>query len=100
MKPWIEEDWLFRITVTRGEAHQCLIGLEKGDEFTCAYACPGGFCPKTMPVLHTLCEIIRCGGDFRLRGSSEAYAIEFPCADGPVTFRLEAYPATKGSASS
>jgi len=99
MKPWIEEDWLFRITVIRGEPHHCRIGLEKGDEFTCAYACPGGFCPKTMPVLYTLCEIIRCGGDFRLRGSSEAHVIEFPCADGPVTFRLEAQPLTKGSAS-
>ena len=99
MKHWMEEDWIFRITVLRGEARQCRIGLEQGDSFTCTYACPGDFCPKTMPVLHTLCEIIRCGGDFRLRGSSKAYAIEFPCADGPIIFRLEAEQITKGSAS-
>ncbi len=99
MKHWMEEDWIFRITVLRGEARQCRIGLEQGDSFTCTYACPGDFCPKTMPVLHTLCEIIRCGGVYRLRGSSKAHASELPCADGPIIFRLEAEQITKGSAS-
>ena len=31
MKHWMEEDWIFRITVLRGEARQCRIGLEQGD---------------------------------------------------------------------
>ena len=38
---------------------------------------PAGFCPKTMPVLYTLCEIIRCGGSFRARGSDKDYEIDF-----------------------
>ena len=64
------------------------MGLEAGDRFVCQYECPAGFCPKTMPVLHTLCEIMRCGGDYRLRGSKLSHEIDFPCADGCIKFRL------------
>ena len=41
-----------------------------------------------LPVLHTLCEIMRCGGDYRLRGSKLSHEIDFPCADGCIEFRL------------
>jgi len=88
MKRWIVEDWEFEVTVTR--AQPCRIGLEVGDRFSFEYACPGGFCPKTMPVLHTLCEIVRCGGNYLLRGSKQPYEIDFPCADGCVVFHLVA----------
>ena len=88
MKPWIEEDWEFTLTVT--EAAPCRIGLEKGDRFTFTYATAAGMCPKTMGTLHTLCEIIRCGGDYTLRGSKEKHSVDFPCADGCVQFHLEA----------
>jgi len=97
MKKWIEEDWEFELTVT--DAAPCRIGMEKGDVFRFTYAAAAGMCPKTMGTVYTLCEIIRCGGDFRLRGSSEAHVIEFPCADGPIIFRLEAEQITKGNAS-
>ncbi len=90
MRPWIEEDWRFTITVRDGRAETCRLGFETGDEFQCEYAVPNGFCPKTMPVLHTLCEIIRCGGDFTHRGSDKPYEIDFSCADGAVVFRLMA----------
>lgn len=88
MKPWIEEDWEFTLTVT--EAAPCRIGLEKGDRFTFTYATAAGMCPKTMGTLHTLCEIIRCGGDFTHRGSPLPDEIDFPCADGAVVFHLAA----------
>ena len=90
MKKWIEEDWKFEITVTKGCAKHCRLGFEEGDVFTCEYAVPDGFCPKTMPVLHTLCEIVRCGGNYRLRGSEQDFEIDFPCADGPIEFHLKA----------
>ena len=90
MHKWIVENWQFTITVTDGQAKNCRLGFEKGDEFQCEYAVPSGFCPKTMPVLHTLCEIIRCGGDFTHRGSDRAYEIDFPCADSMITFHLTA----------
>ena len=88
MRSWIEEDWEFTLTVK--EAAPCSIGLEKGDEFRFTYATAAGMCPKTMGTIYTLCEIIRCGGDFTLRGSKEKYGIDVPCADGCVMFRLEA----------
>lgn len=88
MKKWIEEDWLFKISVL--SADPCRIGLEKGDTFNCEYACPANFCPKTMPVLHTLCEIVRCGGNYISKGSKDEYEIDFPCADGCVMFHLKA----------
>ena len=90
MKPWIHEDWEFTLTVLHGRACDCRIGLEAGDSFTFRYALPEGLCPKSVPQLHTLCEIIRYGGDFTHRGSPDPYLIDFPCADGMVTFRLTA----------
>ncbi|MBQ8556505.1 MAG: TIGR04076 family protein [Clostridia bacterium] len=90
MQPWIKEDWVFTITVVKGEHQHCRLGFEAGDEFTCCYAVPTGFCPKAMPVLHTLCEIIRCGGDFTHRGSPLPHEIDFPCPDGAIIFRLRA----------
>ncbi len=90
MHRWIAEDWQFTISVIKGNAEDCRLGFETGDEFQCEYAVPTGFCPKTMPVLHTLCEIIRNGGDFTHRGSAQPYEIDFPCADGAVTFHLTA----------
>lgn len=90
MRKWIVEDWQFTITVKSGRAEDCRLGFEAGDQFICEYAVPTGFCPKTMPVLHTLCEIIRCGGDFIHRGSALPHEIDFPCADGAVIFHLSA----------
>ncbi|MEA4824350.1 MAG: TIGR04076 family protein [Clostridiaceae bacterium] len=90
MKKWITEDWTFEITAVKGKAEQCRLGIEEGDVFRCQYECPAGFCPKTMPVLYTLCEIMRCGGSFRLRGSDTEHEIDFPCADGCVEFHLRA----------
>lgn len=95
MRKWIEEDWEFTVAVTEGEAWQCRLGFEKGDSFICQYEVPAGFCPKTMWVLYTLCEIIRCGGSFKARGSNLDYEIDFKCADGPVQFRLTARRLTK-----
>ena len=90
MKQWIKEDWEFEIEVIKGTAGECRLGLEKGDAFRCAYGCPDGFCMKTAALLYTYCEIVRCGGDLRLRGSDRPDQIEFPCADGPVLFRMKA----------
>ena len=47
-------------------------------------------CPKTMSVLFTLCEIIRCGGSFKARGSDKDHEIDFGCADNCIQFHLEA----------
>ncbi len=90
MRQWMIEDWLFTITVTDGKADACRLGFETGDQFLCKYAVPTGFCPKTMPIVHMLCEIIRCGGDFTHRGSNKPYEIDFPCVDGMITFHLTA----------
>lgn len=88
MKKWLTEDWEFTITVI--SAKPCRMGFEVGDTFTCKYECPAGFCPKSMQTLHTLCEIARCGGDYRLRGSRSSREIDFPCADGCIEFHLVA----------
>ena len=90
MHPWITEDWEFTLTVLHGCAKDCRIGLEAGDRFTFRYALPAGMCPKTASHLHTLCEIIRCGGDFTHRGSADPLSIVFSCAEGVLTFRLTA----------
>lgn len=90
MKKWIIEDWEFEIVVTRGDVDHCRMGFEIGDKFSCKYECPTGFCPKTMPVLHTLCEIARCGGDYKLRGSKLSHEVDFPCADHSIEFHLVA----------
>lgn len=90
MQKWIVEDWEFIITVSSGKAEHCRLGFEEGDSFQCRYEVPAGFCPKTMPVLYTLCEIVRCGGNYISRGSDKEYEIDFPCTDGAITFHLTA----------
>ena len=87
MRKTIIEDWQFEITVTKVNS-PCRLGFEAGDEFQCKYECPTGFCPKTMPVLFTLCEIKRNGGDYKLRGSRLSNEIDFICADGCIEFHL------------
>jgi len=71
MTKWIIEDWEFTITVKEAEAKNCRLGFETGDTFSCQYEVPAVFCPKTMATLHTLCEIVRCGGNYKLRGSDK-----------------------------
>ena len=88
MKPTVAEDWEFSIEVLK--AAPCRLGFERGDRFTCQYACPAGFCPKTMGNLHRLCDVARAGGDYRLLGGSAENVIDFCCADGCVHFRLRA----------
>ncbi len=90
MHKWILEDWVFEIVVIKGRAEDCRMGFEAGDVFSCQYECPTGFCPKTMPVLYTLCEIARCGGNYKLKGSRNEYEIDFPCADSCIQFHLTA----------
>lgn len=88
MKKTIKEDWKFEIKVIRDGG--CRMGFEEGDTFSCMYECPSGFCPKTMSVLHSLCEAARSGGDYRLLGGSAKDTIDFTCADGVIKFRLHA----------
>jgi uncharacterized repeat protein (TIGR04076 family) len=93
MKKWINEDYRFTITVIGdGYGNVCHLGCrnghEIGDTYTCQYGCPepvngeGGFCTKTMQKLYELEEAVR-------RGKS-AEQVDFTCADGCVTFRLQA----------
>jgi len=89
VKKTITEDWKFEITVTKVN-YPCRMGFEVGDNFYCQYECPAGFCPKTMPVLYTLCEIIRSGGDYKLRGSKLSNKIGFICADSCIEFHMTA----------
>lgn len=88
MNKFIVEDWEFEITVT--QARPCRMGFEVGDKLYCKYECPTGFCPKTMAVLHSLCEVARSGGDYTLLGGKSKNEINFWCADGPVKFHLVA----------
>jgi len=88
MNKRIIEDWKFFITVIEG--NPCRMGFEKGDKFTCMYECPIGFCPKTMALLHSLCEVARSGGDYRLLGGKAKNEIDFCCADGVIQFHLVA----------
>lgn len=88
MKKTVAEDWEFEIIVV-GDG-PCRMGMEAGDRFMCRYECPAGFCPKTMAVLHSLCEVARSGGDYRLLGGKARNQMDFCCADGVVTFRLTA----------
>lgn len=90
MKKTYLEDWEFEITVKNGVAERCRMGFETGDKFVCRYECPTGFCPKTMQVLYTWCEVIRCGGDFKLRNSQSSTETDFICADGEIEFHLVA----------
>ena len=89
MRKTIVEDWEFTITVLT--ARSCRMGLEPGDTFHCTYSCPAGFCPKTMAVLHSLCEGAPAGGDYRLLGGRSAHEMDFSCADGEVKFHLTAH---------
>jgi uncharacterized repeat protein (TIGR04076 family) len=96
MKKWINEDYRFTITAIDGiwgpgdmrVRIGCRNGHEVGDTYTCQYGCPepvngeGGFCTKTVQKLYELEEAIR-------HGKSPA-EVDFPCADGCVTFRLQA----------
>ncbi len=86
MNKVIIEDWKFEIIVT--EAKACRMGFEVGDKFYCKYECPTGFCPKTMALLHSLCEVARSGGDFTLLGGKSKNEISYICADGCVRFNL------------
>ena len=88
MKKSFSEDWEFTITVK--EAGLCRMGFEPGDRFFCRYECPAGFCPKTMALLHSLCETARAGGDYRLLGGNARDEMNFVCADGMVRFHLKA----------
>ena len=92
MKKWIAEDWEFEVTVTRGDARSCRLGLETGDRFVFQYGCPADFCPRAMAEIHTWCEVIRCGGDFTHRGSKEALALDIPCPCHCLDFHLQAKP--------
>lgn len=88
MNKTIVEDWEFTISVIR--QNPCRMGFEVGDTFYCKYECPAGFCPKTMAVLHSLCEAARAGGDYTLLGGQTKNQIDFSCADGVIKFRLTA----------
>lgn len=88
MHKTIIEDWEFDIEVL--SAKPCRMGFEPGDRFHCMYEVPAGFCPKTMAVLHSLCEAARSGGDYTLLGGADKNNIEFMCADGAVAFSLTA----------
>ena len=92
MRKWMAEDWAFEITVLEGSARDCRLGLEAGDRFAFEYGCPADFCPRAMIEVFTWCEVIRCGGDFTARGSTEKYAMAFPCPCNQLRFRLTARP--------
>ena len=76
---------------------KCRLGFETGDVLKCKYEVPCDFCPKTTPILYTLCEVIRCGGNFKLRGAEKPYETEFKCPDGFVEFKLGSREIEKGS---
>lgn len=92
MKKWVTEDWQFELTVVSGKAGHCRLGLETGDKFVFSYECPQGICPKVMLILHTWCEVIRCGGDFTYRGENSKYEMHIQCPDGCIAFHLKAIP--------
>lgn len=92
MKKWVVEDWEFELTATDGKAGSCRLGLEKGDKFVFQYECPAGICPRVMTQLYTWCEVIRCGGDFTLRGSRQKYELDMSCPCSCIKFHLKANP--------
>lgn len=49
-----------------GRAESCRISLEAGEGFRFEYATPEDFRPRAMPEICTLCETVRCGGDFHI----------------------------------
>ena len=91
MKKWYNEDYSFKITVIEGQASCCRNGHEIGDEYTCEYNCPSGFCSKSMLKLFPLLEAVRSGGDLsNLLAGASKHCGDFICPDGVVKFRLEA----------
>ena len=88
----MDEDWEFEIAVTDGEAHDCRLGIEMGDTFIFQYGSPDGICPRIMAEAFVWCEVVRCGGDFTHRGTSEKYAMELRCPCGSIGYRLTAHP--------
>lgn len=94
MKKWLSEDHEFTVIVLsvgqeNNPVRHCRMGFEVGDEFTCKYNVPTGFCPKTMSKLHTLCEVVRAGGNLAMLGGDDKMGIKFSCADGGVMFYLK-----------
>lgn len=92
MNKWIIEDWAFEVEVVHGIAKNCRLGLEKGDRFRFEYETPENFCPRALIEIFTLCEVVRCGGNFTHRGSKENYEINIPCPCNCLQFRLRAIP--------
>lgn len=92
MQKWCTEDWQFQLTVIDGKAGHCRLGIEKGDQFIFQYGCAEGICPKLMQILFTWCEVIRCGGNFTLRGEKEKYEMRMSCPDGCIHYHLKAIP--------
>ena len=76
MRKWCVEDWEFELTVVKGKAAHCRLGLETGDKFVFSYECPAGICPRVMMEMYTWCEVIRCGGDFTYRGEKEVRNVQ------------------------
>ena len=94
MKKWFEEDYEFTITVLAvgpedNPVGYCRMGFEVGDEFTCKYDVPIGFCPKTMPMLHTICEVVRAEGNLKMLGGDDPMGMRFTCANGCVKFYVK-----------
>jgi len=66
--------------------------MEVGDRFVFQYECPTGICPRVMMELHTWCEVIRCGGDFMLRGFEKKNETNISCPYNCIRFHLTAIP--------
>lgn len=62
MKKWLAEDWEFEITVIKGQAKECRMGLEAGDRFVCQYECPAGFARKPCPCCIRCAKLCGVGG--------------------------------------
>jgi len=92
MKTWYAEDWRFVIEVVRvgkeNKAEECRLGFEPGDTFECMYGTPAGFCPTTFLKVFPALEIVRCNGDLRYLGASDAHETTVTCPDGVVLFRV------------
>ncbi|QDR79543.1 TIGR04076 family protein [Sporomusa termitida] len=95
MKKWYSGEWSFKIIVlsikpNNEPQNHCRNGHQPGDQYICGYACPGGFCSKSMLKSFPLMEAVRSGGNLRNLGGCQENIIEFDCPDGIVKFRLEA----------
>ncbi len=93
VKKWYEEEYEFQISVLKvGEDNRpenCRIGLEVGDEFSCQYSTPAGFCPTSFIKIFPLMEVLRCKGDLRTYGSKKELETTMICPDGVVVFKLK-----------